>query len=448
LQPAHILLRRFVLVIAIILFSNHFPAWSANQDFIPGESFGKRGSEPGFIKYPVGLCFDSKTNLWMADWGNQRIQIFSSRGDLIKSLDVSLDGPCGIVIDSRGYVFISEIRNNRITKLDKNGQLVERIGSHGRNPGQFREPRGIAVDSADNLYVCDYKNLRIQKLDRNGKYLTQFQYRDKRAGFERPRWVCLDSRGNLYVAYPDINKIVKFDKDGNWLLDFGAKGRESGFFDEPRCVIVDSNENILVSDHKNNRIQKFDSVGRHLETIGVSPDNPRLEKGSLSRPEGLAIDIYGNLFVSDGEHDRIQIFNLRPELLDRNKALVALRSGDRDGALEAYRNLLQVKPQDSEARKFLEGSYLARAHEQEKGSNWDAAADIYREMAAMSLITRERAEEEMKKLQFLKYRWIYYSLAISLVIFMLLALMILKFGSSGKKGKHEALNSDSSEQQE
>lgn len=405
----------------------------STPDFSPGIAIGARGEKPGTFKYPVGMAFDLSGRLWVADWGNRRVQIFSPDFKSAKTLEADLDGPCGVAMDSRGYMYVSEIRNNRISKFDKNGEFVEHIGGYGRKDGTFKEPRGIAVDADDCVYVADTRNDRIQKFDRNGKFLFKIVYRDKRERFESPRWVARDGSGSgIYAVYPRVNKVVRFDSDGNWVSEFGARGSQPGFFDEPRCVAVDYRGMVYVSDYGNDRIQRFESDGRFAEIIGIALQKGKKATGALAKPEGVAFDRFGNLFVSDADNNRIQCFDLRAELLYRNQAESFQASGDSDQAVKAYLKVLELTPGDAAASKYLKRSMLSDAAEAEEAKNWEKAIAVYMKMAELNLIDKENHAEELKKISFLRYRWIYYSLAASLVFFLIVAALIVRLGPSGK----------------
>lgn len=400
-----------------------------DPSFITGPVFGARGVENGFFKYPTGMAFDNQGNLWIADWGNKRVQAFNPDKKSIIVIDINLDGPCGIAIDSRNYLYVSEIRNNRISKFDLKGNFIDIIGSYGKGIGKFREPRGIAVDNLDNLYVSDTKNRRIQKFDKKGKFVTKFVYRYKRADFEKPRWVACDSFGNVYTVYPDVNRIVKFDKDGNLLFDFGSSGNLGGQFNQPRAINVDANDNFYVSDYKQDRIQKFTSSGDFVEIIGLKAKPGALnDLGCLSRPEGVCFDKLGRLYVADAEHDRIQIFNLKPEILYRNEAQLNLRAGKRKEAVDSYLKLKALLPEDTEAADFLKKTYLIDAKSHEVNKKYDDATDTYKKMVQLGLYSKKDYEKELKKLKFLKYKWIIYSLSASLILFLIIAVIIINTG--------------------
>jgi len=71
--------------------------------------------------------------------------------------------PGSVAVDSKGNVYVADIRNYRIQKFDTKGKFITKWGSYGADDGQFSGLRGIAVDSKGNIYVADTDNHRIQK---------------------------------------------------------------------------------------------------------------------------------------------------------------------------------------------------------------------------------------------------------------------------------------------
>jgi len=65
-------------------------------------------------------------------------------------------------VDPDGFIFVSELRNHRISMFTIRGEFVRFIGEQGSGPGQLATPRGLAIDLNKLLYVCDYGNNRIQ----------------------------------------------------------------------------------------------------------------------------------------------------------------------------------------------------------------------------------------------------------------------------------------------
>ena len=68
----------------------------------------------------------------------------------------------------KGEVFVADTGNDRIEVFDRLGTLLRQWGSFGDKVGEFKEPSGIAVD-ANRVYVVDQANERLQVFDLNGK---------------------------------------------------------------------------------------------------------------------------------------------------------------------------------------------------------------------------------------------------------------------------------------
>ena len=129
---------------------------------------GKHGSKSGEFAFPWGVTCDSAGNVYVADSGNDRIQVFTASGKLLRKFgcfgkgEGELYWPVGVAVDSRGMVFVSESQNHRISVFTTEGQFVKSFGQYGENPGQFSNPMQLAI--YDNvLCVCDRDNGRVQK---------------------------------------------------------------------------------------------------------------------------------------------------------------------------------------------------------------------------------------------------------------------------------------------
>jgi len=146
---------------------------------------GTAGSTSNMLSGPHGIFVNINLDLYVADYGNNRIQLFQF-GQLnattvaSSSPTITLDGPTGIVLDADGYLFIVDCGNNRIVGSGLNGFrcLVgcSEIGSSASN--ELWSPQTLGFDSYGNIFVTDWTNNRIQKfvLSTNscGKYMKIF----------------------------------------------------------------------------------------------------------------------------------------------------------------------------------------------------------------------------------------------------------------------------------
>ena len=69
--------------------------------------------------------------------------------------------PTGVAIDTSGMVYVTEYGNHRVSVFTSEGQHVTSFGSRGRREGELDCPEGVAVDSSGVVYVCDSGNNRV-----------------------------------------------------------------------------------------------------------------------------------------------------------------------------------------------------------------------------------------------------------------------------------------------
>ena len=77
--------------------------------------------------------------------------------------DAQFINPERVAIDSSGNLYVADFGNNRVQKFTSDGFFITKWGSQGSGDGQFINPIGIAVDKSGNIYVADRNNARVQK---------------------------------------------------------------------------------------------------------------------------------------------------------------------------------------------------------------------------------------------------------------------------------------------
>jgi hypothetical protein len=131
---------------------------------------GVAGSDGLRLNYPLGIFVTANFTLYVADCGNDRVQMFL-HGNLSgvtvlgngSSQSMSIKCPTAIAFDRHGYMFVTSF--HQVIGSGPNGfRCVAACGvSVGSNLNQLHEPKGISFDSDGNLFVADWGNARIQK---------------------------------------------------------------------------------------------------------------------------------------------------------------------------------------------------------------------------------------------------------------------------------------------
>jgi hypothetical protein len=143
---------------------------------------GCAGSTSYLLSSPYGIFVDNNSDLYVADCGNNRIQLFES-GQLNASTvagngasnTITLNCPSGVVLDGDKYLFIVDKYNNRIIGSGPNGfRCIVGCAGGGSGTNQLYYPHSMAFDSAGNMFVTDQANIRIQKFILLSKTLSKW----------------------------------------------------------------------------------------------------------------------------------------------------------------------------------------------------------------------------------------------------------------------------------
>ncbi len=143
---------------------------SCTEKIVAGN--GTNGSTSRLLSHPSGIFVDINLDLYVADSGNNRIQLFhlgNENGTTVagnKDLEPNeLNFPTAVVVDTRGYLFIADCGNHRIIRSHQNGfQCI--VGCFKNNDSalnQLYHPRALWFDSSGNMFILDKNNTRIQR---------------------------------------------------------------------------------------------------------------------------------------------------------------------------------------------------------------------------------------------------------------------------------------------
>ena len=211
-----------------------------------------------------------------------------ARAGAVQDEPGTLRQPRGVTCDRGGSVYVADFGNSRIQKLGDDLRPVAAWGRRGGGAGEFRDPCGVAVGANGLLYVADTWNGRVQILDRSGSPLREFG-----DGLFGPRGIAVDAGGAVYVADTGAHRIVRFSSQGARERQFGGHGSEPGELDEPMGLAVDPDALVWVCDNGNARVQAFTRDGAFVRAFPV----PGWRREPFSEPN-IAVDGRSEVWVT------------------------------------------------------------------------------------------------------------------------------------------------------
>ena len=261
-------------------------------------------------------------------------------GDNVQATNTGLNAPTDVTFDAAGNFYISDSLNNRVRKVDTTGKITTVVGNGGTGFSgdgagtsvSIQGNSGVAFDPFGNLLVADTGNNRLRKLDANGNLTTiagngQSGFSGDGGPATAASFFCLvraiaDPSGNIYIADQCNHRVRKINTKGivSTYAGVGSPGfngdggpATAALLNNPTALALDAAGNLYVCDQVNHRIRKIDSNGiittvAGTGTPGYNGDNILATSASLNDPGGIIVDPSGTIFFSDDQNFRVRKF--------------------------------------------------------------------------------------------------------------------------------------------
>lgn len=222
----------------------------------------------------------------------------------------------GICADVNGNLYISDAANHRVRKVTRAG-LITTLAGNGfagfsgdggpASAAQLNSPYGIALDGTGNLYIADLGNARVRRVDTSGVISTVAGGGSLPAGgsndgtaatmlaLASPRNVAWDGRGSVYISDFGGQRVYRLAQDGTLTTAVGtgvagysgdgtaAIGAQLSY---PAAIAFDRLGNLYIGDTQNHLIRKVSNGS--ISTIARA-----------SLPTGIVSDSFGTLYIAD-----------------------------------------------------------------------------------------------------------------------------------------------------
>jgi trimeric autotransporter adhesin len=278
-------------------------------------------------------------------------------GDGGAAVSAELWAPSGVAVDASGDLYIADIAGNVVRKVTASTGIITTVAgdstymgadTHGGYSGdggpavsaELNGPVGVALDASGNLYIADDGNDVIRKVAAATGIITTVAGLPGGSGFSgdggpavkahlnHPFGIAADASGNLYIADTQNNVIREVSASTGIITTaagngYGAGTNPGGFSGDngpatsaelsyPEGVALDISGNLYIADTLNMRVREVDASNGIITTVagngvqGSSGDNGAATSAELNHMMGISADALGNLYIADTGNMRIR----------------------------------------------------------------------------------------------------------------------------------------------
>ena len=264
-------------------------------------------------------------------------------GDGGPALEASLNQPYEVRFDGDGNMFFVEMPNHVVRRVDAKTKTISTVAGTGERgfsgdggpatKAQLNQPHSIELDGKGFLYIADIGNHRVRRVDLASGIIETFggmgEQAPTRSGaklestpLNGPRAIAFDKQGDMFLALREGNAVYRVDMKAGTIHHIAGTG-ERGYSGDggsakmarlsgPKGIAVGPNGGVYIADTESHTIRRIDlNTGTIRTVVGDGtvhdgPDGDPLRCG-LARPHGVFVDAKGTVYIGDSENHRVRV---------------------------------------------------------------------------------------------------------------------------------------------
>ncbi|MSR57543.1 MAG: hypothetical protein EXS05_07710 [Planctomycetaceae bacterium] len=357
------LLRHFIVLFGVVGGATAVSAQAAEIRTIAGNGKAGYAGDGGAaieaaVDGPFGLVLGPDAALYVCEIGNHCIRRIDERtgtistvagngkkgyaGDGGPATAATCNEPYEVRFDAAGHMYFVEMMNHLVRKVDARTKRMATIAGTGEagfagdggpaTSAQLKSPHSIALDRDGNLFIADIGNHRVRRVDARSGVIETVAGTGARGAatdgapiagtpLDGPRALDFEPSGQLLLALREGNAVFRVDWKGKKLVHLAGNGKPGYAGDKgparqallagPKGIAVGPDGDIYIADTESHTIRVIRSATGIIETLvgdgepGDGPDGPP-RACRLDRPHGVFVDAQGNVYIGDSSNHRVR----------------------------------------------------------------------------------------------------------------------------------------------
>jgi streptogramin lyase len=263
--------------------------------------------------------------------------------DGAKAIEAPLNNPYGLTIGPDGALYVCEVDNNRVVRIDRKTGRITVVAGDGRKgysgdggpalAASLNQPYEIRFDKTGNMFFVEMQNHVVRRVDARTKIITTIAGTGKpgfsgdggpanQAQLSQPHSIAFDPEGRLLICDIANRRIRRVDLKTGSIETYAGTGERKNPTDGsplagaplngPRAIAVDSQGNLLVVLREGNAVYRIEAASKTIHHFagtgekGNTGDGGPAKLARLNGPKGISAAPDGSFYIADTENHTIR----------------------------------------------------------------------------------------------------------------------------------------------